>query len=223
MKKLRYVLTLVSLFFCFSLWAEENLDAYLHQKGMVDVGMMDTTLRIELIYATPDNFLGKAVYSGITRPWLHPKAAEMLIKAQRLLKEKKPTWNLLIYDAARPMSVQRKMWALVRGTNKVNYVSNPAHGGGLHNYGMAVDLTIVDEFGTPLPMGTSFDFFGEEAHTTHEETLLQNGKLTRQEFENRRFLRRIMQQAGFRVIPYEWWHFNACSRTEARKSYNVLD
>lgn len=203
--------------------AQEKLDHYLSQKGMIDVGQMDTTLRIRLVYATTDNFMGKAVYAGITRAWLHPDAAAMLVKAHRLVKKQKPGWSLLIYDAARPMSVQRKMWALVRGTEKINYVSNPANGGGLHNYGMAVDLTLLDETGTPVPMGTPFDFFGPEAHTNREEQLLEEGKLTRSEFENRRFLRRIMQEAGFRIIPYEWWHFNACSRAEARRSYPVLD
>lgn len=203
--------------------AQEDLDGYLSRKGMVDVGRMDTTLHVRLMYATPDNFMGKTLYKGITRAWLHPKAAAMLVKAQRLVKKQKPGWTLVVYDAARPMSVQRAMWALVRGTPQVNYVSNPANGGGLHNYGMAVDVTLADESGIPLPMGTPFDFFGPEAHTTHEEKLLEKGKLTRQEFENRRFLRRVMQEAGFRVIPYEWWHFNAYSRAEARRSYPVLD
>ena len=105
----------------------------------------------------------------------------------------------------------------------MNYVSNPANGGGLHNYGMAVDVTILDKTGTPLPMGTPFDFFGEEAHTNNEEALLDAGKIDRTAYNNRRLLRRIMRNAGFRIIPYEWWHFNACSRAEARLSYPVLD
>ena len=121
------------------------------------------------------------------------------------------------------MSVQQKMWAMVRGTDKTNYVSNPANGGGLHNYGLAVDLTIIDEKGEPLPMGTPFDFFGDAAHTTNEEALLDSGRITRPEFENRRLLRRLMKQAGFRSIPYEWWHFNACTRAEARQNYPVID
>lgn len=228
MKMTRFlgVLTLVLIFITPQLRTQEvqeDLDCYFSRKGMVDVGRMDTTIRVHLIYATADNFMGKAVYEGITKAWLHPKAAGMLVKAQRMLRKEKPGWSLIVYDAGRPMAVQRKMWSLVRGTDQVNYVSNPANGGGLHNYGMAVDLTLLDESGTPVPMGTPFDFFGPEAHTTHEDKLLQEGKLTRQEFQNRRFLRKVMQQAGFRIIPYEWWHFNACSRAEARQSYPVLD
>lgn len=201
----------------------EELDIYLASKGLVNVSLQDTTLLVNLIYATPDNFMKKVVYSGITQIWLHPIAAEMLITAQSLLKKEHPQWSLLVYDAARPMSVQRKMWNLVRGTNQVNYVGNPANGGGLHNYGMAVDVTITDDTGKPLSMGTPFDFFGKEAHTTDEDALLVSGKITRIELENRRLLRRIMRQAGFRAIPYEWWHFNACSRSEAIRKYPLID
>lgn len=222
MKRSIYIFALIFPFFT-SLSKAEELDAYLVSKGLVDVSLLDTTLRIDLVYATSDNFMGKAVYSGITRIWLHPIAADMLIAAQKLLKKEHPEWGLLIYDAARPMSIQRKMWALVRGTDQVNYVGNPANGGGLHNYGMAVDVTIVDDTGKPLPMGTPYDYFGKEAHTTNEEALLVSGKITRVELENRQLLRRVMRQAGFRVIPYEWWHFNACSRTEAKQKYLVIE
>lgn len=222
MKQTGYILYFLLLLCSFRSHAED-LDTYLKNKGMVDVGLLDPTIRVQLVYATADNFLGETVYSGITRAWLHPEAAQKLLKAQQLLKKEHPDLTLVVYDAARPMSVQRKMWALVRGTDKVNYVSNPSNGGGLHNYGMAVDVTLLDHTGTPLPMGTPFDFFGEEAHTHNEDTLLESGKITRREYDNRRLLRRIMRNAGFRVIPYEWWHFNACSRAEARQSYPVLD
>lgn len=216
-------LFLLLLLLCYLPSSAEDLDTYLRRKGMVDVSVLDSTICVQLVYATADNFMQQKVYSGITRAWLHPQAAQMLIAAQRLLKKEYPELTLVVYDAARPMSVQQQMWKLVRGTDKVNYVSNPSNGGGLHNYGMAVDVTILDKTGCPLPMGTSFDFFGEEAHTNQEEALLASGKITRKELDNRRLLRRIMRNAGFRTIPYEWWHFNACSRTEARQSYPVLD
>lgn len=222
MRQIRYIFLLL-LLLCSLRSNAEGLDTWLHDRGLVDISLLDSTIRVHLVYATPDNFIGETVYTGITRAWLHPDAAQKLIVAQQLLKEEHPDLTLVVYDAARPMSVQRKMWKLVRGTNKVNYVSNPSNGGGLHNYGMAVDVTILDPAGQPLPMGTPFDFFGEEAHTNKEESLLASGKITRKEFNNRRLLRRIMKSAGFRTIPYEWWHFNACSRAEARQSYPVLD
>lgn len=200
-----------------------DLDRYLASKGLVDASLMDATLQVELKYATTDNLFGEAVYSGISGAWLHPDAAKKLLKAQQLLKERYPAYSLIVYDAARPMAIQRKMWNLVRGTSKTNYVSNPAKGGGLHNYGMAVDVTILDKNGTPLPMGSPYDYFGEEAHTNNEEALLQAKKITQAEFNNRRLLRQVMRQAGFRTILYEWWHFNACSREEAKKNYVLIE
>lgn len=222
MRQTRYIFLLL-LLLCNLRSNAEELDTWLHDRGLVDISVLDSTIRVHLVYATPENFMGETVYTGITRAWLHPDAAQKLVTAQRLLKKEHPDLTLVVYDAARPMSVQRKMWRLVRGTDKVNYVSNPSNGGGLHNYGMAVDVTILDPTGEPLPMGTPFDFFGEEAHTNNEEALLASGKITRKEFDNRRLLRRIIKSAGFRTIPYEWWHFNACSRAEARQSYPVLD
>ena len=119
----------VILFFLISVFCQgQDLDGYMAERDLVDVSAMDTTLRVDLVYATAENFLGKAVYSGITRAWLHPDAASKLLAAHRLLKEEHPGWRFVIYDAARPMSVQKKMWALVRGTDKTNYVSNPANG-----------------------------------------------------------------------------------------------
>lgn len=101
------------------------------------------------------------------------------MKAQRALKELHPSYSLIIYDAARPMSVQKKMWNVVKGTSKYKYVSNPNRGGGLHNYGLAVDISILDSFGQPLPMGTKVDHLGVEAHITQENELVRNGKIKR--------------------------------------------
>ncbi|MDR1624307.1 MAG: M15 family metallopeptidase [Tannerellaceae bacterium] len=201
----------------------EGLGRYFTSKGLVDVCRMDTSIHVLLKYATTDNLFNEAVYTGIKGIWLHPDAASKLTKAQKLLKEKHPGYSLIVYDAARPMSVQKKMWNLVSGTRKTNYVSNPAKGGSLHNYGMAVDVTIVNRYGKPLSMGCPFDHFGEEAHINNEEALLQSGKISREEYNNRRLLRQIMRQAGFRTILYEWWHFNACSKEEAKKRYVLIE
>lgn len=200
-----------------------DLDTYFLSKGLVDVRLLDPTLVISLQYAQTSNIFGQAVYPELDGIWLHPHAAAKLVKAQRLLKDVHPEYSLIVYDAARPMSVQRQMWNLVRGTNKTNYVSNPANGGGLHNYGMAVDVSIVDRSGKPLPMGSPFDYFGEEAHINQEETLLRKGKITSEEYNNRLLLRQVMRNAGFRTILYEWWHFNACTRTEARQHYRLIE
>jgi len=198
-------------------------DNRLSGMGFVDIGTLDSTIHVHLIYATSSNFMNRAVYTGMTKAWLHPDAARKLIQAQQNLKKDYPDLSLLIYDAARPMEVQRQMWELVRGTQYIYYVANPANLNGRHNYGMAVDVTIVDEEGRPLSMGTHFDFFGEEAHTDKEEALVKAGKITEEAFHNRRLLRRIMQQAGFTPVASEWWHFNACSAEVAKAGYKVIE
>ncbi|MCD8176837.1 MAG: M15 family metallopeptidase [Tannerellaceae bacterium] len=200
-----------------------DLDTYLSAQGLVDAKKLDHSLQMDLKYATTDNFLGEKVYDGISGIWLQAEAAEKLLKAQQYLKQIHPNYSIIVYDATRPMSVQRKMWNLVRGTNKTNYVSNPANGGGLHNYGMAVDVSIVDENGIALPMGSDFDYFGMEAHINKEEELVASGKITQQELKNRRLLRDVMTRAGFRTILYEWWHFNAVTKAQAQAKYKLVE
>ena len=162
------------------------------------------------------------LYDDLSEAYLHPDAAYALVKAQEALKQLHPSYNLVVYDAARPMSVQKKMWNVVKGTPKYKYVSNPNRGGGLHNYGLAGDISIQDSLGQPLPMGTKVDHLGIEAHITQESELVRNGKISEAERQNRILLRRVMKEAGFRALPSEWWHFNFCSRDVARQKYKVI-
>lgn len=194
----------------------------LEQLGYVNIAEADSTIAIDLMYTRADNFTGRVLYDDLHRAYLHPDALHGLLQAQRELKKRHPAYRLIVYDAARPMSVQQKMWNTVKGTPKYIYVSNPARGGGLHNYGLAVDISILDASGTPLPMGTAVDHLGPEAHITHEAQLVQSGKMTTAELENRRLLRTVMRAAGFRALPSEWWHFNWCSRQEAKQKYKVI-
>ena len=133
------------------------------------------------MYTQADNFTGEVLYDNLTEAYLHPDAAYALIEAQKALKELHPSYSLIIYDAARPMSVQKKMWNVVKGTSKYKYVSNPNRGGGLHNYGLAVDISIQDSLGQPLPMGTQVDHLGVEAHITNENELVHNVKMSETE------------------------------------------
>ncbi|MDR1524294.1 MAG: M15 family metallopeptidase [Tannerella sp.] len=204
--------------------AEYDWDARMKDMGFVDVCFWEPSIEYYLVYGTRDNFAGTPLYnSKLTKVWLHPRAAGMLIRAHDLLREERPDLSLLIYDAARPMEVQRKMSEWAKKTNNEYYVADPAKGGGLHNYGMAVDVTLVDENGEWLPMGTPFDFFGPEAHTDREDDLLKRRRITPSEYKNRKLLRRIMEKAGFSSVTSEWWHFNACPREEARSKYRLID
>lgn len=205
-----------------SLPAKSRTAHYLDSLGFINIAEADSTIAIELMYTRADNFTGQILYNDLHEAYLHPDAMESLIKAQQLLKELHPGYSLIVYDAARPMSIQQTLWDIVKGTSRYIYVSNPAHGGGLHNYGLAVDLSILDEDGTPLSMGTPVDYLGKEAHITQEEQLVKSGKITARERNNRLLLRQVMKKAGFRPLPSEWWHFNRCSRQTAKEKYQVI-
>lgn len=101
----------------------EDWDARLRAAGYVDLQLLIPSLRVELKYATADNFMGRPVYDGLTRAFLHPDAARKLRRAHELLRIERPDLTLLVYDAARPIAVQRIMWSLVRGTPNTYYVA----------------------------------------------------------------------------------------------------
>jgi D-alanyl-D-alanine dipeptidase len=120
------------------------------------------------------------------------------------------------------MSIQQKMWDKVKNTRKYFYVSNPAHGGGLHNYGLAVDITLCTIHGDSIPMGTKVDYMGAAAHIDHEAQLVATRRISKQALDNRQLLREVMRYAGFRPLRTEWWHFNYCSRATAKRYYKVI-
>ena len=105
---------------------------------------------------------------------------------------------------------------------KVRYVSNPKNGS-IHNYGCAVDLTICKSDGKLLDMGTDFDHFGRAANVSKEYLLLTDSVLSYKQFDNRKLLRKVMKSAGFSTISSEWWHFNALSRSEAKRNYSIIE
>ena len=191
-------------------------------EGFLRIQDIDNTIAVDLMYAKSDNFVGEVMYD-FTEAYLHPKAAYAVAEANRLLGEAHPGWRLCIYDATRPMRVQQIMWDKVKGTPQQNYVSNPRNGGGLHNYGLAVDVSIIDERGDSIDMGTKVDALNYMSHTDNEEELVRTGKISRQAMENRRLLRRVMREAGFKSLRSEWWHFNYTTRADARANYRVVE
>lgn len=190
-------------------------------KELVNIKSVDSTIVVDLIYAKADNFVGEKMYD-FHDAYLHPSAARAVKKANTLLKKTNPNLRLIIYDAARPMHVQQKMWNKVKGTRQQNYVSNPANGGGLHNYGLAVDVSIIDQNGDTLTMGTVVDALSPLSHTDREAELVKAGKMTEKAMRNRRLLRKVMREAGFRSLRSEWWHFNYTTRANARRYYKVI-
>ena len=188
---------------------------YLDSLGYINITEQDKNIFVSLMYARDDNFMGKVLYDDLREAYLHPDAISPLLKAQQLLQQAHPDYHLMIFDAARPMYIQQQMWDVVKGTRQQNYVSNPAHGGGLHNYGLAVDVSIANTQGDTIPMGTIVDHLGREAHTDFTA-------ISAEALQNRRLLIRVMREAGFRSLPSEWWHFNLASRQVARDKYKVI-
>jgi zinc D-Ala-D-Ala dipeptidase len=194
------------------------------EAGLVDIQTIDSTIRVDLKYASSNNFLGINMYGTFKRCYLQPDVALKLKKAQEILHRKYPYYFLVVFDAVRPRSIQVRMWDTIevpRG-ERTKYVSNPANGS-LHNFGAAVDLSIVDENGIEMDMGTPYDYFGELAYPREEERMIREGKLTHLQLLNREILRSVMKEAGFMEITTEWWHFNSCYRKEAFEKYQMIE
>ena len=193
--------------------------------GLVEVTKLDSSIKVELKYSTPDNFMHRDMYGDFDKAYLQKEVADKLVKAQHYLKDTVPWYSLIIYDAVRPRIVQQWMWDSVNVPDRVRYkyLSNPKYGS-LHNFGAAVDVSIInDSTGEPLDMGTPYDCFCELAYPYFEKKFLKLGKLTIQQYKNRLLLRKVMRKAGFTGISTEWWHFNSCSRKTARKKYPIIE
>ncbi len=222
-KQIIYILLLTLIGFSLQLAGQElSLEAQLQKQGLVNINTLIPDILVELKYSSTDNFLSVDTYGDLENCYLQPKAASMLKHAQNLLKQSHPELSLLVYDGARPRSVQRKMWALVVNTPSQGYVANPDRGS-VHNFGSAIDLTIATVDGVPLDMGTAFDYFGDLAQPRYETRFLKEHKLTQKQMDNRLLLREVMTQAGFLPISSEWWHFNAVPAKVARAQYQIIE
>jgi zinc D-Ala-D-Ala dipeptidase len=200
------------------------LEKRMIEAGLVNIQESDPSILVELKYSTEDNFIGIDLYGDLKNCYLQSRPAEMLAKAQQYLQENYPEYTLLIYDCARPLVIQQKLWDTLDmpASDKRKYVADPKIGS-IHNYGSAVDLTIATTDGEPLDMGTAYDFFGELAYPAKEADMLEKGLLTEIQVNNRKILRQVMRKAGFSPIEYEWWHFNAISRKRAKEIYRIIE
>ena len=214
---------------------EVDFDKKMKEYGLVDIQSLNKEIQVELKYATEDNFVGENMYGSLTTAYLLPHFARKVVEAQRILRERYPEYSLLVYDAARPISVQRRMRRAVEGTPLQIYVAD-GQKGGRHNYGVAVDLTIVDGEGRPLDMGAGFDHFGDEAwvgndndvtlaaYKAYVEALRKRGKISAEAAANRTLLLEIMDAVGLRPYVKEWWHFQErISMSATRERYKLLD
>ena len=208
----------------------------MERQGLVNVKAVVPSIKVALMYARTDNFCHRMLYHDLRDAYVLPACADALRKAQAELKRRRPDLSLCIFDATRPMSVQQTMWDAVKNTPQYFYVSNPAHGGGMHNYGMAVDISICKASWNDaswregaakchidtIPMGVKVDHMGIESHIDKEQELVSRGMISREALNNRRLLREVMRTAGFMPLRTEWWHFNLCTREWAKKNLKVV-
>lgn len=191
---------------------------------LVDVQSICPDIQIDLKYCTSDNFLKQRLYFSIDRAYLQKDVAARLAKVQQALSKQKPGYRLLVFDALRPVSVQEKMWKAldtIVPVERAKFVSNPKNRS-LHNFGAAVDISIVDARGQLLDMGAGFDDIRKIAYPCLEDSFFRVGQLSPLQLSNRLLLRNLMKSQGFRQLPTEWWHYNACSRDEAKQKYQVV-
>jgi D-alanyl-D-alanine dipeptidase len=190
--KIHHNFLLPFLIFCFITF---NFSGAKETEPLVDLTKLDSTIVIDMKYATTDNFLGKKVYNS-ARCLLRKSVAERLIRVQRRLQ--KMGLGLKIWDAYRPLSVQRKFWEYCPDPR---YVAPPEKGS-RHNRGAAVDVTLVDAMGNELEMPTRFDDFSKRAASDSPDVSPVARK-------NRKILIDAMTAEGFKGISSEWWHYDA--------------
>ncbi|MCA9138028.1 MAG: serine hydrolase [Planctomycetales bacterium] len=167
------------------------------ETDLVDVAALDPTIKLDIRYATTNNFTG-AVFYKQPRSFMQRDAATAVVRANQRLKER--GLGLLIHDAYRPWHVTKMFWDATPGEFK-DFVANPANGS-RHNRGCAVDITLYDlQTGLPIQMVAGYDEFSSRSFPEYP------GGTSRQRWY-RDLLRATMQAEGFTVYEFEWWHFD---------------
>jgi len=149
----------------------------------------------DIRYASDNNFTHNQIYD-CGRCFLRPELATKINQMHQDIK-KRYGYALKMFDCYRPRPAQQKLWDIVPNAM---YVTPPKKGS-MHNRGLAVDLTIVDENGEELNMGTEYDFFGTEAHRTYNHPDPNVRK-------NRKLHRLLLEAHGLTGIRTEWWHYS---------------
>lgn len=164
---------------------------------LVDLAVLEPSLRFDIRYATADNFMGARMYP-VARALLQRPAAEALVRAHRRLAAH--GYGLLIHDAYRPWHITKMFWDATPPAQRA-FVANPARGS-KHNRGCAVDLTLYDlATGRAVEMVSGYDEFSPRADPHYP------GGTSRQRWL-RDLLRSAMEAEGFSVDPLEWWHYD---------------
>ena len=164
---------------------------------LVELITLDPTIKLDIRYATDNNFVGKKVYPE-ARAFLQKPAAKAVAKVHKKLR--KQGLGLVIFDGYRPWSITKLFWE-VTPEDKRMFVADPAKGS-KHNRGCAIDLSIYDlKTGQLVEMPSGYDEFSERASPNYAGG-------TAEQRANRELLRKLMEDEGFVVNANEWWHFD---------------
>ena len=175
---------------------------------LVEFAKLDQLIKLDIRYATSNNFLGRPVYKE-ARAFLQRPAADALLRANRKLRDK--GYGILVFDGYRPWSVTKLFWDAT-SQDKKQFVANPSQGS-RHNRGCAVDLSLYDlRSGKEVGMPSKFDEMTNRAYPNY-----QGG--TEEQRRMREMLRDAMESEGFSVYEFEWWHFDY----KDWKQYPLLD
>jgi len=164
---------------------------------LVELKKLDPAIRLDIRYATSNNFLGRPVYTE-ARAFLQRPAAEALKRANQALHKK--GYGLLVFDGYRPWSVTKVFWDATPDDKKI-FVADPSQGS-KHNRGCAVDLTIFElKTGKPVNMPGEYDEMSDRSHINYTGGTAASRNL-------RDLLRSTMEAEGFAVYEPEWWHYD---------------
>lgn len=164
---------------------------------LVELVKLDPTIRLDIRYATKNNFSGKAVYKK-ARAFLQRPAAEALVRVNKSLR--KQGYGLVVFDGYRPWSVTKMFWDMTPEDRKI-FVADPSKGS-RHNRGSAIDLSMVDlNSGALVKMPSEYDEMTERSHINYECAPAEAKRL-------REILRAAMSAEGFAVYEPEWWHYD---------------
>ena len=164
---------------------------------LVELVTLDPTIKLDIRYATTNDFLGEPVYTQ-ARAFLQRPPAEALVRAHRSLRAQ--GYGLIIHDGYRPWYVTEIFWKATPDDQK-KFVANPAEGS-KHNRGCAVDLSLYDlRTGQEVVMPSGYDEMTDRSYADYPGGTPSQRAL-------RAILRRAMEAQGFAVIPTEWWHFD---------------
>jgi CubicO group peptidase (beta-lactamase class C family)/D-alanyl-D-alanine dipeptidase len=164
---------------------------------LVDVTTIDATIKLDIRYATANNFLGTPVYSS-ARAFAQRPVAEALGRVNASLKPL--GYGLLIHDAYRPWYITKVFWDATPVSSH-NFVADPSQGS-KHNRGSAIDLSLYDlKSGEPVEMVGGYDEFSDRSNPYYPGGTSSQRAL-------RDLLRKVMESQHFHVNEYEWWHFD---------------